>query len=280
MLMLDGRPAAKALNEKTRRLIAEYGLCVRLAIVMVGDEPSSASYANSIQKRCAAIGIEPLRVDLPSDIDEKELIAKVEQLNLDTGVNGIMLLRPLPRGINETLVCDSITPEKDVDCASFASLGLLMRNRGFAPCTAQACIELLDYYGIGVKGKRAVVVGRSLVVGKPLALLLMARDATVTVCHSKTLDLPSVTQNCDLLFAAIGKPRFISDEYVSVGQCVVDVGVNFDANGVQCGDVDFAAVNERCGAISPVPFGVGSVTTAVLLNNTTNAAIRQGETHE
>lgn len=278
-LELKGTPVADAINARSQaelNNLISLGITPTLAIVRVGERGDDIAYENSAVKRCEKVGVAFNRVVLPDSVTQAELIQKIYELNADNGVHGILIFMPLPKHLDGEAVRQALSPEKDVDGITDGSLAGVFTGsgRGFAPCTAQACIEILDHYGFDCKGKRAVVIGRSLVVGKPVAILLMAKNATVTVCHTKTVDMPSVTKAAEILIVAAGKAKAITAEYLSENQVVIDVGINF-AEGVMCGDVDYSAALPLVSAITPVPGGVGTVTSSVLVNNVVEAANRQ-----
>ncbi len=277
--LLKGAPAADAINERSQKELAqlqERGITPTLALVRVGEREDDIAYENGAVKRCEKVGIAVRHVVLSESSSQSELISTVEQLNTDTGIHGVLIFMPLPSHLDGEAVRRALSPEKDVDGITAGSLAGVFTGsgEGFAPCTAQACIEILDYYGIDCKGKRAVVVGRSLVVGKPVSMLLMAKNATVTICHTKTVDMPSVTKNAEILIAAAGKAGAVTAQHLSEGQTVIDVGINFQ-EGKMCGDVDFSSAQSIVSAITPVPGGVGTVTTSVLVNHVVEAAKRQ-----
>ncbi len=278
--LLKGAPAAAALNEKTRvkaQALRAQGIVPTLALVRVGENDADIYYERGAIKRCAGLGVEAKRVVLPENVTEKELLALIHRLNSDKSVHGVLIFRPLPGHISDSAVRGALDPEKDVDGITDGSLAGVFTGsgRGFCPCTAQSCAEILDYYGVDCAGKRATVLGRSLVIGKPVSQLLLARNATVTVCHTKTRALEEETRRADILIAAVGHAKALTREHVSPGQIVIDVGINTDENGKMTGDADFAAVEPIVAAITPVPGGVGSVTTAVLASHTVQAAERQ-----
>lgn len=277
--LLKGAPVAEAINERSKSDIAALagrGVTPTLAMLRVGERPDDVAYETGASKRCDKVGVQVKNIILPESVSQAELMATVESLNSDPSVNGVLIFMPLPKPLDGEAVRKALSPEKDVDGITSGSLAGVFAGsgEGFSPCTAQACIEILDYYGVDCRGKRATVVGRSLVVGKPAAMLLMAKNATVTICHTKTADMPSVTKNAEILIAAAGKARALGAEYVSPGQIVIDVGINF-ADGKMCGDVDFDAAEPVVAAITPVPGGVGTVTTSVLVNHVVEAAKRQ-----
>lgn len=278
--ILRGAPVSSAINERTRALVETLrsnGVVPTLAIVRVGENDADIYYERGAMKRCANLGVEVRNVLLPADVSEEELIGKIEELNEDKSVHGILIFRPLPKHISDARVCAALSPEKDVDGITDGSLAGVFTGsgRGFCPCTAQSCVEILDHYGIDCTGMRAVVLGRSLVIGKPVSQLLLARNATVTVCHTRTRDLPSETRRADIIVAAAGHVNTLTAGHVSTGQIIVDVGINTNDDGKMVGDVDFEAVKPIAAAITPTPGGVGSVTTAVLVNHTVIAAERQ-----
>lgn len=277
--ILKGAPVADAINERSRESIAALeatGVFPTLAMVRVGAREDDIAYESGAAKRCEKVGVRVKKLILPEDISQEELIGTINSLNCDPSVHGVLLFMPLPGQLDSEAVRKALSHEKDVDGITNGSLAGVFTGsgEGFAPCTAQACVEILDYYGIECKGKRAVIVGRSLVVGKPAAMLLMAKNATITVCHTKTIDLPSVTKNAEIILAAAGKARALGAEHLSPGQTVIDVGINF-VDGKMCGDVDFEAAEPIVGAITPVPGGVGTVTVSVLVNHVVEAAKRQ-----
>ena len=276
---LKGAPVAKAIDERSRAdivLLAERNIVPTLALVRVGAREDDIAYENGAVKRCERVGVAYKKVTLPEDVSQEALLAQIDALNRDTGVHGVLLFLPLPKRFDQRAVRAALSPGKDVDGVTDGSLAGVFTGsgEGFAPCTAQACIEILDYYNVDCKGKRAVVVGRSLVVGKPVAMLLLAKNATVTVCHTKTADLPAVVRGGEIVVTAAGRARVVGGECFSAGQTVVDVGINF-VDGQMCGDADFDAASQTVAAITPVPGGVGTVTTSVLVSHVVEAAKRQ-----
>ena len=277
---LTGAPVAAALCEQLAprvEALADHGAPPRLAILRVGANEGDLSYERGATKRCAGLGIQVDVHALPADCTQEELIATIEALNADDAVHGILMFRPLPSTLDEAAACAAILPAKDVDGVTPDSLYGVFANRpvGFAPCTAAAVIELLHHYGVRLEGARATVVGRSLVIGRPVACMLQAANATVTLCHSRTADLSAECSRADIVVAALGHARAIGAGYVSEGAVVVDVGINWDeASGRLVGDVDFDAVEPLARGITPVPRGVGSVTTAVLAKHVVEAAER------
>ena len=278
--LLKGAPVAAALNEKTKAGAArlrETGVIPTLALVRVGENDADIYYERGAVKRCGAAGVEARSVVLPANVSEEALLRVIDDLNRDSSVHGVLIFRPLPRHISDAKICAALSPEKDVDGITDGSLaGVFTGNgQGFCPCTAQSCVEILEHYGIDCTGKRAVVMGRSLVIGKPVSQLLLSRNATVTVCHTRTRDLPAETKRADIIVAAVGHTNALDGRHVSPAQIVIDVGINTNDEGKMVGDVNFEAVEPIVAAITPVPGGVGSVTTAVLVAHTVQAAARQ-----
>jgi len=276
---LKGGEVAKAMESalapritalKNRRMIPT------LAIVRVGENPGDVYYQRSAARRCEALGITVEVFAFSESIAEEQLANEILNLNMDERIHGVLILRPLPGHIDDRAICKALDPKKDVDGVTDRSLAGIIKNepQGFAPCTARACIEILKHFKIEIAGKNIVVIGRSLVVGKPLSLMLTALDATVTVCHTKTKDLPAIARGADILVAAAGRSRMITKEYVREDAVVIDVGINTDENGKLSGDVDYNGVCDAVSAITPVPGGVGTVTTAVLAAQVVEAAER------
>lgn len=277
--LLKGAPVAEAINQRSMTALSELeqkGVSPTLAMLRVGEREDDIAYENGAAKRCEKVGVKVRRVTLPEDITQVQLIAEIERLNADDSVHGVLMFMPLPKHLDSKAARAALSPAKDVDGITDGSLSGVFTGsgEGFTPCTAQACIEILDYYGVDCTGKRAVVIGRSLVVGKPVSMLLMAKNATVTTCHTKTVDLPKTAKSAEILIAAAGKANAVGAEHLSEGQVVIDVGINF-VDGKMCGDVDFAAAEGICGAITPVPGGVGTVTTSVLVSHVVEAARQQ-----
>lgn len=278
--LIKGKPAADAISEELKEkveFLKTKGICPKLAIVRVGADPSDLSYERGALKRCESIGIQYEVVEHPIDITEEDFISSLKELNLDISINGILIFRPLPKHLVEENIKSVIAPEKDVDCLSPVNVAKIMENdsTGFAPCTPTAVIEMLKYYNIPIKGKKAVVVGRSMVVGKPVSMLLLNENATVTICHSRTENLPGVCSKADILVAAIGKPKIIDSNYIKKGAVLIDVGINTDASGNICGDADTEDCIEKAEMITPVPGGVGAVTTSILAKHTIKACMQQ-----
>lgn len=277
--ILDGKALAAEIRAelKTRvdRLAAR-GHRPGLAVILVGDDSASQVYVRNKIKACADTGITSLEFRMPADTSEEALLAKIAELNADPAVDGILVQMPVPRHIDARKVIDAIDPEKDVDGFHVCNAGALMIGKpGFLPCTPYGVMKLLEKAGCSIEGKHAVIVGRSNIVGKPQALLLLSKNATVTVAHSRTADLGAVTRTADILIAAVGRAKLITADMVKPGAVVIDVGMNRDENGRLCGDVDFAAVAPVAGAITPVPGGVGPMTIAMLLTNTVEAVERR-----
>ena len=249
-----------------------------LAIVRVGAKPNDISYENTILKRCDKIGVLAKQVVLADDIPADDFYAELEKLNEDSGVHGILMFRPLPAHIDGDKARNIITASKDVDGSTDASLtGIFTDSEvGFPPCTAQAAMEILDFYGIEISGKNAVVLGRSLVIGKPVAMMLLRRNASVTICHSRTQNADEISRSADILIACTGRPESVGPKYVNKNQCIIDVGVSYSkAKQKLCGDVDYDAVSDKVASITPVPGGVGSVTSTILVKHLVEAAARQ-----
>jgi methylenetetrahydrofolate dehydrogenase (NADP+)/methenyltetrahydrofolate cyclohydrolase len=274
--LLKGKPVADAIAKEVKDRVQELkakNIQPKLMIVRVGERPDDISYEKAAIKRMQGCGIDSQVVLLPADISQNDFIEKLKSVNNDESVHGILLFRPLPGQIDESIVKHIISPEKDIDCFNPANVAKIVEGdkTGFAPCTPRAAMEILKYYKVELKGKRAVVIGRSLVVGKPMAMLLLEEDATVTICHSKTPELSKLTSEADILVAAIGRARMIKDDFIKEGAVVIDVGINVDRDGNICGDVDTERCREKASLITPVPAGVGSVTTAVLAKHVLKA---------
>lgn len=277
--MWKGAPAAAALMEDlTGRIerLSGAGVTPTLAIVRVGERPDDRAYETGAVKRCEKAGVAVKRFPLPAGCSALELRAVLEHINAVSEIHGCLMLRPLPDPAMEEMACALLDPKKDVDCMTPAALAGVFAGKGwgYPPCTAQACLELLNYYGTDLTGKRAVVVGRSLVIGKPVSMLLQAENATVTMCHTRTVDLPAVCRGAEVLIAAAGRANLLGAAHVSPGQVVLDVGINVDKDGKLCGDVKFDEAEPVVSAITPVPGGVGAVTTAVLVKHVVEAAER------
>lgn len=269
--LIDGKAISAQIKDELKERVAgmkEQGIEVTLAVIQVGNDPASGVYVGNKKKACAYVGIRSLAYELPEETGEDELLQLIEELNNRRDVNGILVQLPLPKHINEEKILNKIHPLKDVDGFHPVNVGSLCIGRpGFVSCTPAGIIQLLKRSGIEIAGKECVVIGRSNIVGKPMALLLLKENGTVTVTHSRTADLAEVTRRADILVVAIGKPKMITAEYVKDGAVVIDVGIHRDEQNKLCGDVDFEAVAPKCSAITPVPGGVGPMTIAMLMNN-------------
>lgn len=275
--LLKGLPVANALTETLVERVAALNaknVTPTLAILRVGERGDDISYETGAMKRCAKVGIAVRQFLLKADCSKEELLDTIREINEDPSIHGCLMFRPLPDKAMEEAACALLSPEKDVDCMTVGSLATVFTGKGagYPPCTAQACIELLDHYEIPLQGKRVTVIGRSLVIGKPVSMMLQARNATVTMCHSKTVDMAQICRNAEILVVAAGKAGVVDRSFASPGQIVVDVGINVNAEGKLCGDVMFEDVEPIVEAITPVPGGVGSVTTAVLAKHVIQAA--------
>ena len=277
--IIDGKSLAAAtraaLKQKVDALV-QRGVRPGLTVIIAGDDPASKVYVRNKALAAKEIGVRSEVLEYGNDVSERELLDRVARLNANPEVHGILVQLPLPKHINAARVLETIAPAKDVDGFHEANLGALMAGRpGVVPCTPLGCIRLIEHAGVQVAGRHAVVLGRSNIVGKPVAMLLLQKDATVTICHSKTPRLESVTRQADILVAAVGRAKLVSAEMVKPGACVIDVGVNRLPDGKLAGDVDYAAVKEIAGSITPVPGGVGPMTIAMLLENCISAAARE-----
>ena len=274
--LIDGKAVSEKVLEEVAREVSslrEKGVQPGLAVVLVGEDPASKIYIRNKKRACETTGIYSEEYFLPADASQQQLTETIEKLNRDPKVNGILVQLPLPEGLNETVAIEAISPEKDVDCFHPENVGKLMQGRPvFMPDTPAGIMELLDSAGISVSGKQCVVLGRSNIVGKPMAMLLMQRHGTVTVCHSRTEGLKEIARRADILVSAVGKAGFVTADMVKPGAVVIDVGMNRDENGKLCGDVDFEAVEPLASYITPVPGGVGPMTVAMLMRNTITAA--------
>ncbi len=287
---LLGKEVTAAMNERLQARVAalkEKGVTPKLAIVRCGANPSDLSYEKGAESRAALIGVEVEKFLLPEDVTKEALLAQIDAINADDSIHGCLMFRPLPKHLkaDQDEICNRLAAGKDVDCMTdLSNAGVFTGKKlGFAPCTPQACMEILDYYGIDCKGKTAVVIGRSLVVGKPAAMMLMAKNATVTVCHTKTVDTAAIARQADILVSAAGVLGSLTKDYVRPGQVVIDVSINWDENkpnakggkGGIAGDAVYDEVEPIVEAITPVPGGVGSVTTSVLIGHVVEAAERK-----
>ena len=280
---LLGKEVTDALNAKLierANALKEKGVVPTLGIVRVGENPSDLSYEKGATKRAELIGINVQKFVLPEDASKEDLLKLIDEINANDAIHGVLMFRPLPKHLkaDQNEICNRLDPKKDVDCMTDLSNAGVFEGRsdlGFAPCTPAACMEILDYYGIDCKGKNAVVIGRSNIVGKPAALLLLAKNATVTICHSRTKNLKEVCAAADILVAAVGREGFVTGDMVKPGAVVIDVGINRGADGKLHGDVNFEEASAVAGYITPVPGGVGPMTRAMLMKNTTQAAAMQ-----
>ena len=280
--ILKGAPVAKALTEANRERadrLKEAGIEPVLAIIRLGENPSDLSYERGAIKRAEKTGIRVVQHVLPETAGQEELLGEIEKINRDDSIHGVLMFRPLPKHIDEKVVCEALNPDKDMDGITSGSMaGVFMENgMGYPPCTASAVMEIFDHYGIELKGKKVTVFGRSLVIGKPVAMMTMGRHATITVCHSRTSqeDFAKAGREADIVIAALGRARMIGPEKLGRDQVIIDVGINVDEEGSLCGDVDFDKAEPLAKAITPVPAGVGSVTTAVLMKHVIQAAERK-----
>ncbi len=274
--LIDGKAVSASVRAQVEQEVQELkakGLHPGLAVVIVGDDPASRTYVNNKKKACAETGIYSEEYALPATTTQEELLSLVRSLNEKPEIHGILVQSPLPEGLDEEAVIEEINPQKDVDAFHPQNVGRIMiGNFHFLPCTPAGVIELIRSQGIEIAGKRCVVIGRSNIVGKPMAMLLLHNHGTVTICHSKTRDLAEICREADILVAAVGRPKFVTENMVKPGAVVIDVGMDRDENGKLCGDVDFANVEPKAGYITPVPGGVGPMTIAMLLRNTVTAA--------
>lgn len=273
---IDGKVISDQIKEEAAleaQKLQRQGITPCLAVVLVGNDPASMVYVNNKKKACEKVGILSRSYELPEDTEEKDLLALVEQLNMDNSVHGVLVQLPLPPQIDEEKVILAVDPKKDVDCFHPLNVGLLHTGqKGFLPCTPAGVLELIERSGHTIEGKRCVVIGRSHNVGKPTAMLLLQKNGTVTICHSKTKNLPEICKEADILVSAVGKLHTVTKDMVKEGAVVIDVGMNRNENGKLCGDVDFDDVCEVAGAVSPVPGGVGLMTVAMLMKNCITAA--------
>ena len=274
--LIDGKQISKEIKDELKELVAkkkEEGMEATLAVIQVGNDPASSVYVGNKKKACEYIGIRSLAYELPEETTQEELMELIEKLNKDDSVHGILVQLPLPKHMCEDDIIKTIAPEKDVDGFHPQSVGALsIGQKGFVSCTPAGVIQLLKRSGIEIEGKECVVLGRSNIVGKPMALLLLRENGTVTICHSKTKDLKEVTKRADILIVAVGRPKMVTAEYVKEGAVVIDVGIHRMENQKLCGDVDFDSVEPVASYITPVPGGVGPMTIAMLMNNCVEAA--------
>ena len=275
-MRIDGKAIAASVRAEVAEEVSklkEQGITPGMAVVIVGDDPASRIYVNNKKKACAEVGIYSEEYALPADTTQEALTALVKELNGRKDINGILVQSPLPKGLDEKAVVETIDPNKDVDAFHAVNVGKIMiGDFDFLPCTPAGIIELLDRSGVEIEGKHCVVVGRSNIVGKPMAMLLLHRNGTVTICHSRTRNLAEICQEADILVAAVGKANFITADMIKPGAAVIDVGMNRDENRKLCGDVDYAEAEKVAGWITPVPGGVGPMTIAMLMKNAVNGA--------
>lgn len=273
---IDGKEVSAAVRESIKNevsVLKEQGITPGLAVIIVGSDPASRVYVNNKKKGCEQVGMSSFEYALPEETTTEELLALIEKLNNDADVHGILCQLPVPKHIDEEKVLNAISPDKDVDAFHPVNCGKVMTgDYRFAPCTPAGMVEMLKHYNIDIAGKHCVIIGRSNIVGKPMAMLMLKHNATVTVCHSRTQNLAEITKQADILVAAVGRPNFVTADMVKDGAVVLDVGINRMADGKLCGDVDFDAVCEKTSYITPVPGGVGPMTITMLLKNTLEAA--------
>lgn len=276
MQIIDGKKVSANVKESVRleceRLVKEHGVTPGLAVVIVGDDPASRVYVNNKKKACELVGFKSEEYALPAETTQEELLSLVDTLNNKDDINGILVQLPLPKHLDDKSVIERISPKKDVDAFHAVNVGKIMLGEyDFLPCTPAGVMEMLHQYEIPVEGKQCVVIGRSNIVGKPMGMLLLHENGTVTICHSRTKNLKEVCQRADILVAAVGRAKFVTADMVKDGAVVIDVGMNRDENGKLCGDVDFENVKDKCSYITPVPGGVGPMTIATLMKNTIKA---------
>ena len=276
MQIIDGKKVSAEVKEQVRKQVEElkaaHGITPGLAVVIVGDDPASRVYVNNKKKACEVVGFKSEEYALPAETTQEELLVLVEKLNNKADINGILVQLPLPKHLDDKAVIEAINPQKDVDAFHAVNVGKIMLGEyDFLPCTPAGVMEMLHSYDIPVSGKNCVVIGRSNIVGKPMAMLLLHENGTVTICHSRTQNLAEVCAHADILVAAVGKPKFVTADMVKEGAVVIDVGMDRDENGKLCGDVDFENVKDKCSYITPVPGGVGPMTIATLMKNTLKA---------
>ena len=278
--IIDGKLISKQIKDEVReetRILEEKGIRLTLAVVQVGEDPASTVYVRNKQKACEYTGIASVKIAMPAETTQKELLSKVRELNEDPSINGILVQLPLPKGLDANEVIRAISPLKDVDGFHPQSVGALSIGLpGFKSCTPAGIIELIKRSGIETEGRECVIVGRSNIVGKPMAMMMIRENATVTVAHSRTVDLPAVCRRADILITAVGRAKMFNREYVKPGAAVIDCGMNRDENGKLCGDVDYENVFPVASAITPVPGGVGPMTVAMLMKNCLDSARIQG----
>ena len=278
--IIDGKVVSAAVKERVKaevEILKQKGITVGLAVIIVGEDPASKVYVANKKKACEALGIISQEYALPENTTQQELLRLIDTLNKEETINGILCQLPLPEHLDENAVINAITPSKDVDAFHPTNVGkIMLGDYDFVPCTPAGIMEMLKYENIDISGKSCVVIGRSNIVGKPMSMLLLHKNGTVTVCHSKTENLAEVCKNADILVAAVGRPNFVKADMVKNGAVVIDVGIN-RVDGKLIGDVDFDAVKDKCSAITPVPGGVGPMTIAMLMQNTLTAAKKQNK---
>lgn len=274
--IIDGKAVSQFVKDEVKKEVSalgEKGVTVGLAVIIVGNDPASRTYVNNKKKACEATGIISEEYALPEDTTMEELLALIRELNAKKSINGILCQLPLPKHLDEKVIIENIDPIKDVDAFHAVNTGhIMIGDYSFLPCTPAGIMEMLKYYNIEIEGKECVVIGRSNIVGKPMAMLLLQKNGTVTVCHSRTKNLKEITSRADILVAAVGKPYFVTADMVKDGAVVIDVGMDRNKEGKLCGDVDFAEVEKKASYITPVPGGVGPMTIATLMKNTVTAA--------
>ncbi len=280
MKLIDGKIISASVKERVKgevALLKEQGITTGLAVIIVGEDPASKVYVSNKKKACEDLGIISEEYALPENTTQEELLKLIDELNKKSSINGILCQLPLPRHLDEQAVINAILPEKDVDAFHPQNVGkIMLGDYDFVPCTPAGIMEMLQYENIDIEGKTCVVIGRSNIVGKPMGMLLLHKNGTVTICHSRTKDLASVCREADILVAAVGRPNFVTADMVKEGAVVIDVGIN-RVDGKLVGDVDFNAVKDKCSAITPVPGGVGPMTIAMLMQNTLTAAKKQNK---
>ncbi len=275
--ILRGKPVAEAIDEETKEMVGclkESGVIPKVALIRVGNRPDDKAYESGIIRHCQKVSVEVETIHFSDNVKQNELISTIKHINSDDAIHGCLLFKPLPDHLDEDAVVEALDPKKDIDGITPSALAGVFLDKavGFPPCTAQACIEVLEHYHIPTDGKKAVVLGRSPVIGKPVAMMLLKEQATVTVCHSHTQNIVDIAKNADILIAAIGRGGFVTADFTREGQTVLDVGINFDKSGKMIGDVDFDHVSQKAEAITPVPGGIGTVTTSVLINHVVKCA--------
>ena len=275
-VLLKGIDVVNSLaNQMTSEInkLKDKGIVPGLAIVRLGSNPDDLSYERNVIKKCEKLGVDCKVYNLEENTSNDYLINELKKINDDIHIDGILVFRPLPKQIDESLVKNILDPVKDIDCLTSVNVTKVFEGdeSGYYPCTAESVMEILDFYNINLEGKKVVIVGRSMVVGKPLAMMMLKRNATVTICHSKTHNLKETCKNAEIIVAALGRAKFITSDYISPGSTVIDVGINVDSNGNLCGDVDFDDVQKKASYITPVPGGVGTVTSSVLIKNVIKA---------